>query len=654
MISTNADHLRFRPDIEGLRAIAVLLVVAAHAGVPWLAGGFVGVDVFFVLSGFLITGKLVEEATTTGRIRLLAFYVRRLRRLLPALLLMLLVIGLASTWLLSPSEQSAQFFVAQMAALWLSNFHFALGNIDYFAAGSETNLYLHTWSLGVEEQFYLVWPTLVLWLLIRGSERSESRLKLGMLVVLVVSLLACIALTQTEPLLAFYMMPLRAWQFAAGALVWLIFARDAQRLIPSITRVAPVLGFLGLALILCCGGWLDKQRAYPGAWAILPTLGAMLVVLAGSPSAGQRGVHNLLALPVLQWLGRISYSWYLWHWPVLLLGDALNGNQTPTYRALLVAISLVCAVVSHTLVEAPLRRWKQWLAFPRTAALASVAGMAGIGLLSNIWTQQAELALRSPQLQRYAAAKMDAPTIYRMGCDDWYRNAHVRICQFGNAAAKHSAVLIGDSHVGQWFPAVQKALDDTAWRLLVITKSSCPMVDEPFFYTRIGREYTECSQWRDDAIERIRNMRPDVVIFGSADAGFTQQQWIEGTTRILEQLSPASGRIFLLVDTPTLPFNGPDCLMRNAQRPEWLRRLSMCSTPAASPRSAEIQRWLQAAAEHFPNAHLLNMNALVCPDDLCRAELNEHTVYRDNQHLSANFAGSLAPAMRQALHVNEP
>ena len=128
MISTNTDHLRFRPDIEGLRAIAVLLVVAAHAGVPWLAGGFVGVDVFFVLSGFLITGKLVEEATTTGRIRLLAFYVRRLRRLLPALLLMLLVIGLASTWLLSPSEQSAQFFVAQMAALWLSNFHFALGN----------------------------------------------------------------------------------------------------------------------------------------------------------------------------------------------------------------------------------------------------------------------------------------------------------------------------------------------------------------------------------------------------------------------------------------------------------------------------------------------------------------------------------------------
>jgi peptidoglycan/LPS O-acetylase OafA/YrhL len=152
----------FRPDIEGLRAIAILLVVAAHAGVPWLAGGFVGVDVFFVLSGFLITGKLVQEATATGRISLLPFYVRRLRRLLPALLLMLLVVGLASTWLLSPSELGAQNFSAQMAALWLSNFHFALGNLDYFAAGSDSNIYLHTWSLGVEEQFYLLWPALAL------------------------------------------------------------------------------------------------------------------------------------------------------------------------------------------------------------------------------------------------------------------------------------------------------------------------------------------------------------------------------------------------------------------------------------------------------------------------------------------------------------
>lgn len=638
------DHMRFRPDIEGLRAVAILLVVAAHAGVPWLAGGFVGVDVFFVLSGFLITGNLVKEVTATGRIDLLSFYVRRLRRLLPALLVMLLMIGQVSTWILSPDEFSQQFVAAQMAALWLSNFHFALGDLDYFAATSESNLYLHTWSLAVEEQFYLLWPALVLWLSLRGDRHGAIRLKSGMLVVLLVSLLACVRLTQTSPLLAFYMMPLRAWQFAAGALVWLMYASCPRATTRAIARAAPALGGLGLTLIATCGLWLDARHAYPGAWAILPTLGTALVILGGSAPKGRHGAYSLLALPPLQWLGRISYSWYLWHWPILLLGFILTGSQAPAYRAVFVAVSLILASLSYSLVEAPLRQWKQWLAFPRIAALASVAGMASIGLMGNHWTQQAELALQSPQLQRYAAARIDAPAIYRMGCDDWYRNAHVKICSFGNANADHIAVLIGDSHVAQWFPAVQKALDNSSWRLLVITKSSCPMVDEPLFYARIGREYAECRQWRANAIESIREIKPDLVLFGSATyASFTQQQWTEGTVRVLKPLSSASKRVFLLADTPTLPFNGPDCLMRHAQRPEWLRPFGSCNASAQSEQAANIRSWLQIAIARFPNANLLDMNDQVCPRGLCWAELDGQVVYRDNQHLSGHFAESLAP-----------
>ncbi len=635
------EQSTFRPDIEGLRAVAILLVVAAHAGVPWLAGGFVGVDVFFVLSGFLITGKLVQETTATGRIRLLPFYVRRLRRLLPALLLMLLVVGLASTWLLSPVELGPQLVAARMAALWLSNFHFALGNLDYFAASSESNLYLHTWSLGVEEQFYLVWPSLVLWLLARDGERGVARLKIGMWVVLLASLLACIRLTQTEPMLAFYMMPLRAWQFAVGALVWLMFIRGRQATHVAITRIVPVLGPLGLMLVVGCGLWLDAQRPYPGAWAILPTLGAGIVVLAGSLHKGQGSAYRLLSLPPLQWLGRISYSWYLWHWPVLLLGDALTGSQTPAYRALLVAISLALAALSHALVEAPLRRWKQWLAFPRMAVLASLAGMATIGMLGNLWWQQAGRALQSSQLQRYIAASDDAPIIYKMGCDDWYHSASVRICNFGDENATHTAILVGDSHVGQWFPAVHKALEKKDWRLLVITKSSCPMVDETLFYARIGREYTECSQWRNAAIERIRDIRPDLVIFGSANAGFTQQQWTEGTARILARLSPVSRRIFLLADTPALPFNGPDCLLRLASRPRWLHQFDACRVPAASILATDVQLWTRTAIARFPNAQLLDLNAHICPDGMCHAELGGRVVFRDSQHLSGSFAASM-------------
>lgn len=649
-------RLPFRPDIEGLRAIAILLVVGTHAGVPWLEGGFIGVDVFFVLSGFLITGKLVHEVSITGRIKLLPFYVNRIRRLLPALLLMLLLVGWASTWLLSPLELPAQFNAARMAALWLSNIYFAFGKMEYFSAGSERNLYLHTWSLGVEEQFYLLWPALLLWMLLSNGQ-STVRLKVGMVVVFAASLLACILITRVEPLLAFYMMPLRAWQFAAGALVWLVYARAAQAP-PLIIRAAPAIGLLGLGLILACGVWFDARRPYPGAWAILPTLGTASALVAGSLPSGRTGIYRLLSLSLLQWLGRVSYSWYLWHWPVLLLGYSITNDHSPEYRATLLAFSLMLATISLVLVETPLRRWSRWQVFPRTAVLASFAGMIAICMLVGHWSRHSGYSLHSTQIQRYATARGDAPIIYKMGCDEWYHSASVRICKFGDVRSTHTAILIGDSHAGQWFPAVRRALEQPGWQLLVITKSSCPMVDENFFYARIGREYTECSQWRDAAITHIREIKPDILIFSSADAGFTQQQWTTGTARILERVSPVSGRVFLLRDTPTLPFNGPDCLMRRALRPEWLRHFESCSAPAEDARATAIKSWLQTAIARFPNARILDLNGHICIAGTCRAELNDHVVFRDEQHLSASFAISLAEAMsfnlKQLPELSEP
>ena len=646
----------FRHDIDGLRAIAILLVVAAHAGVPFLAGGFVGVDVFFVLSGFLITGQLVREVADTGSLKALHFYVRRLRRLLPALLLMLLLVGWASTLLLSPSAQVDQFPAARMAALWLSNFHFALGNLDYFAAGSGSNPYLHTWSLGVEEQFYLAWPALVVWLLARDGERGVARLRIGLAVVAATSLLACLVLTRTEPLLAFYMMPMRAWQFAAGGLLWLAFARaseaghDASRL----RRLAPALALLGLLLIIGSGLWLDTDQPYPGARAILPTLGTALVVSVGGTTAGNGWTQRLLSLPPLQWLGRISYSWYLWHWPVLLLGDALTGGQGPGHRILLVCASLSMAVLSHALVEAPLRRWRKWLEHPRAALFCALTLMAAMAALTSFWEDRARRFQQSPQVQRYTAARSDAPAIYRMGCDDWYRSAEVRICEFGESDARHTAVVIGDSHVGQWFPAIRKALDRPGWRLLVITKSSCPMVDAPVFNARIGREYTECARWRRDSLAKIGQLAPDLLLLGSARYGFTREQWTEGTASVLAQASAATHRVFLLMDTPKLPFQGPDCLAAHAMQPGWLAGLSSCSAPAASARSTAIQGWLGAAAARFPNVVLLDMNAHVCPQGLCSAELDGQVVYRDDQHLTAGFAASLSEPMAARLFSGEP
>ncbi len=646
-------RLGYRADLEGLRAVAILLVVAVHAGVPWLRGGFVGVDVFFVLSGFLITGLLVQEVSTTGRLRFAEFYVRRLRRLLPALLTMLLVVGALAALLLAPAEQREQSSAAAMAALWLSNIHFAFARLDYFAPGTDTNLFLHTWSLGVEEQFYLVWPALLVWLLGRDGERGVVRLKVGMWVVLFGSLATCVLLTYKAPQLAFYMMPMRAWQFAAGALVWLYFkvphASAAGLLQGERSMLLRVAGCLGLALIALAGLLFNADIPYPGAYALLPTLGAVAVVAAGCMATQPIGVSRLLSWRPLQWVGGISYSWYLWHWPILLLGHALTGSDTAVYRASWILLSLALACLSCWFIEAPIRNRRQWLVRPRMAIFGALAAMLLANSLCARWYNIASVKMLSPAVQRYAMAHGDAPVIYGMGCDDWYYSDRVRICAFGPADARHTAVLMGDSHVGQWFPAVAAAFDRPGWRLLVLTKSSCAMVDEPFFYARIGKEYTVCATWREHALEKVAKLKPDVVLMGSAEYGFTKQQWIDGTTKVLATLSPATGHIYILRDTPHLPFDGPDCLAEHAGRPARFGLQHACSAPAADPEGDATYRWQREAAGHFANVSTLDMNSWICPGGTCSAERQGMVVFRDSQHLAGSFAASLGAVMAQKL-----
>jgi peptidoglycan/LPS O-acetylase OafA/YrhL len=598
-ITAHGYRLGYRPDIEGLRAVAIALVVAAHAGVPGLQGGFVGVDVFFVLSGYLITGLLAQEIHASGRVRLLDFYARRLRRLLPALLVMLIGSSLLAAALLAPFEQIPQARAATAAALWLSNLHFVSGDLDYFGTAAESNIFLHTWSLGVEEQFYLAWPLLVSFLV--GSwnwQRTAgnwARLRHGMAATVGLCFALSVFLTYVQPTQGFYLMPARAWQFALGALTVLALAPTGA---PKTTYGGGAAGFgsfwrpavggwLGIAMVLGAGLFLDRDDAYPGIWAALPSAGTALILAAGARGAGH-GVTDLLSRKPLQWLGRLSYSWYLWHWPVLILGATVTVAGRPAHPALLVLSGLLLAFLTSRLVEEPIRRGAPGGAHALTSVLGAVVLMAGTVVLGARWQAAASDWAQLPSQQPFAAVRADLPRLYAVpGCDEWYRSSRLQVCGFGAAEAEHTVLLIGDSVVMQWFPAVVQTFGQRGWRVLVITKSACPMVDESYFYPRIGRRYIECEQWRAAALAAVKTLRPDVVLTGSTVTyPFTEAQWVDGSGRVIEALSGAAGRVFVLRATPTLPFDGPGCLARAAWRDPRLPPPPACSALVGNTHAA--------------------------------------------------------------------
>ncbi len=338
----------FRTDVEGLRGVAVLAVVLFHANLGGLTGGFVGVDVFFVISGFLITGLLVREHAQTGAIGLAGFYARRVRRLLPAGLATLVVTLVAAVVIVAPIDRAGIAGDAAAAALSVGNVRLALASGDYFAAVSTASPFLHYWSLGVEEQFYLVWPALLL-VTMRGT-KPLVRLGLALAALCITSLAANIWLTDFAPNWAFYSLPTRAWQLGLGGLL----AIGGGWIVERAPRLIAVLGWAGLGAITIAFVLYSEAMQYPGLAAIVPTCGAAAVMLGGTVPLGP---GKVLSLAPLRFLGRISYSLYLWHWPIFALAPLVLGAPPSAPISLaLIALSIAVATVSCSRIEAPFRR----------------------------------------------------------------------------------------------------------------------------------------------------------------------------------------------------------------------------------------------------------------------------------------------------------
>lgn len=639
-------RFEFRPDIEGLRAVAILLVVGAHAGIPWLSGGFVGVDVFFVLSGYLISGLLLAELRTTGTIGLAAFYARRLRRLLPLLLTTIIVTSVAAALLLSPGEQVTQSWSAAAASVWLSNLDFALARLDYFGPEAGTNLFLHTWSLGVEEQFYLLWPAFILFLAgawrWQGGKLSTHRLGWGIVAALVLTLALSIFLTYTKPSWGFYLLPSRIWQFALGALALMASQRwsASGALSPAAANAA---GAFGMLMILGAALILDKQTPYPGLWALLPSLGTAALLIAGSVAHSK--LHAAIATRPFLFFGRISYAWYLWHWPVLLLGATLVSKPSPTWIAGLVALSLLLAWISHHLIEKPLRHGLRSATSSVVIAVSLLATALAV-MAANAWRAEARERALTPPHDRLIAVRSDLPLIYQAGCDDWFHSSTLNLCREGEESAQRRLLIIGDSIGLQWYSAIAPYFTQQGWLVLTLTKSACPMVDVSYFYERIGREYVECSQWREQVLAAVAQLKPELVIAGSSSSyPFTASQWIEGSRRVFQRLLEGGAHLVVLGPTAGLGVDGPTCLSRQYWRSETgLPRPDCTRLLDENATEHESLSYLQAAARGLGGVtvSVLDPNQWICPAGLCSAEIDGQIVYRDSGHLSAKFVESIS------------
>ncbi|WP_457149227.1 acyltransferase family protein [Mycobacterium sp. URHB0021] len=706
---------KFRPDIEGLRAVAVLAVVLFHADLPGLGGGYVGVDVFFVISGFLITGLLWREASATGTVRMRGFYGARARRLLPASATVGIVTMVASALMLPPLQVKSISIDGITSALYVSNYRFISSGVNYFGKDSllVPSPFKHYWSLGVEEQFYLVWPILIIgtaWL-IRRVRRHNTKAEATSTVrpylvilalVAVVSFALSLVLTYLIPPVAFYSLPTRAWQLAAGGLVALT-ANQWGRL-PA--RPTALIGWTGLALILLACTFFDATTPYPGYAALVPAVGTMLVIGAGC-AGPSLGCGRVLGLAPMGSIGRMSYSWYLWHWPVIVLTPVLLGHPVGLATKLAaVLVSAGLAALSLRFIENPLRfapriRRSHRASLTLGGGVTAVTVCVGVILLVWVPTPGGPGPSRSPaatpmritaapeppgssmaaydaavrtvfaQVQAAVAASTDlkaVPSNLQPALSDLtaqqlaiLANGCLRIlpfdaeqpeCAVGDTASKTRVAMIGDSRAAMFNPAFEQVATQRHWRLEMMAKAGCPIVDLPVssHFNGLAELFLQCAQWRSNIMDRLRAERPQLVVVGSARAydangahtmvpglKMYDQAWLDGLTRLAQQLSDTGAKVLVLGPTPDLAMPPSACLSEHSNDP------MACS----AVRGAEHQIGMEAesTATKAGGGQYADISELFCSNTRCPVIIGNTLAYFDAGHITHEYSQLLAPAL---------
>ncbi len=643
------------------------MVVAFHVGIPGFSGGFVGVDVFFAISGYLITGLLTQELAASGTIAFPAFIARRVRRLLPAAAVVLCVTLAVSALAYPPLQLIRTALAARAAAAYAANIHFLRLASDYFSGDVRLNPTLHTWSLGVEEQFYLVWPLFVF--AVARTKRgtlgfARRRLAWGLTALGMASFLGATWYVSRQPLAAFYAMPLRAWEFACGGLASLVvFQRDEDRSARATRIASSAIGWLGFALIVAAGVFFTSTTVFPGAAALVPVVGTSMLLIAGAdPRLARRGTISAgLSAPPLRWIGRRSYSWYLWHWPALVLGVALFPSAGAATRIGLALFALLLADLTYRFVETPTRLPSGVLQSARVSwRTIGVGAAATAGLLVSI---EVELHVANDashgHLQRaITTAAEDRGVVYRDGCVNSLTDERVHVCRYGSPSAGTTIAVFGDSHAMQWLPALETVARTRGWAVLVVAKTRCATAEVPVYAPLSGRESEPCARWRRAAIDTLRARHPSVVVLSNAMVyirwpmlpaevpAVSAATWESGMRTTLESFRAARVPTLVIQDTPQLESTVLTCLARAG----WVaRQRGACGVVRSSAVSVEVAGVEARVVGAVPGSRLIDFTDVLCLPDACSPMVRGMVAYQDGEHLTATMTQSLAPMFVPAL-----
>lgn len=650
-----------RNEIQGLRAVAVLLVAAYHI---WLGRVSGGVDVFLMLTGFLITGSLLRGVERTGKVGFLAFAGRIIRRLFPPAAIVLLgVLGGMLLWLPRGVWRDT-FGGIFAAALYYENWHLALNSVDYLAGSGTASPVQHFWSLAIQGQFYLIWPVLLavatfLALLIKKTPRAMF---LGVLVLVFgASLAYSVYKTAAEQQWAYFDTGARLWELALGGIAAIVLPLVK---VPRPIRI--VLGWLGLAGLVSCGLLLQVSTMFPGYIALWPTGSALLVLIAGSTDS-RLGADRLLSTTPLKYLGDISYSLYLWHWPILIFYITTSGKNKVDFigGAGILGVSFLLAVVTTSVSDRAVdlvtarRHIKTWsFALGMACVLPVVAVTGGWSyeldkksgedrrLVANASMYPGAQALVNrkvqypvmPVLPDPADAAKDLPETYTNGCGQDTIKSDVIVCTYGSKRPVKTIALIGNSHAAHWFPALNAIAERNSWRILVMTKGACMLSDE--LQTYKGKAYPSCDIWQQGVLSELAKRKPDIVMTNATHSSPEGEVLTEGMITRWKQLNALGIRVLAYRDIPRLKFKAPECVETKGR--DACQEKKTYSLADKSP--------ILALGKRPQNVWFTDFTPYICRGGSCPAVIGNVLVYWDQHgHFTATFARTLGPLLEQQL-----